>query len=119
MESTARVWICDQCKHVWLRGEIVPTHCAKCRSRRWNDGDEKVAGDDAAGKSQRSGRRAGLSKLREAASDQIDVHPMQPVRTELGERDGHIPSSQCEGSHRRRNVGGRIWCSDCKCYVEA
>ena len=41
MESTAQVWVCDQCKHVWLMGEIVPTHCAKCRSRRWNNGSGK------------------------------------------------------------------------------
>ena len=38
MKLMAQVWVCDQCKHAWLMGPIVPTHCAKCRSRRWNSG---------------------------------------------------------------------------------
>jgi hypothetical protein len=28
---------CDQCSHEWLVvGASTPTHCAKCKSRRWN-----------------------------------------------------------------------------------
>jgi hypothetical protein len=31
---------CDQCSHEWLVvGASTPTHCAKCKSRRWNDSD--------------------------------------------------------------------------------
>ena len=30
---------CDQCSHEWLIvGASTPTHCAKCKSRKWNAG---------------------------------------------------------------------------------
>lgn len=32
---------CDRCSHEWLAvGESIPTHCAKCKSRRWNSGEQ-------------------------------------------------------------------------------
>jgi hypothetical protein len=31
---------CDVCGHEWLTDK-VPSHCAKCKSRRWNQGPVK------------------------------------------------------------------------------
>jgi hypothetical protein len=30
------VWQCDLCAHQWIIGDKEPTHCPKCRSRKWN-----------------------------------------------------------------------------------
>ena len=90
MESTARVWVCEQCTHVWLMGEIVPTHCAKCRSRRWNDGDveghegtaRRVDGYEA--KDQHGSRDgASLSVLPKAKGASKQLHSVQPMRDKL------------------------------------
>ena len=35
-EIIAAAWRCGQCGHVWLKGSTVPTHCARCKSRRWD-----------------------------------------------------------------------------------
>lgn len=91
MESTARVWICEQCKHIWLMGEIVPTHCAKCRSRRWNDGMDK---HDTRTAVERGGNRGGLPVLQNAESETQRLHPMQPVRRELVGGDGTASRSE-------------------------
>lgn len=33
---------CDVCGHEWLVvAETIPTHCAKCKSRKWNRPVEK------------------------------------------------------------------------------
>lgn len=41
-------WKCEQCNHRWIKGELWPTQCAKCRSRRWNGtGQEANRGRDA------------------------------------------------------------------------
>jgi len=34
---------CDQCSHEWLVvSASIPTHCAKCKSRRWDKPGLKV-----------------------------------------------------------------------------
>jgi hypothetical protein len=43
MELIVDAWKCDidECGHVWLkRSEVPPTHCAKCKSRSWNNDSE-------------------------------------------------------------------------------
>ena len=30
-------WKCDACGHRWIKGELYPLQCGKCRSRKWND----------------------------------------------------------------------------------
>lgn len=36
--STAWVecWKCDPCGHRWIKGDLYPAQCAKCRSRKWD-----------------------------------------------------------------------------------
>ena len=34
-------WKCDECGHRWIKGELYPAQCAKCRSRKWNAGAGK------------------------------------------------------------------------------
>lgn len=29
-------WKCEACGHRWIKGELYPSQCGKCRSRRWN-----------------------------------------------------------------------------------
>lgn len=42
-------WKCDQCGHRWIKGELWPAQCAKCRSRRWNaDLDKEISRGDVA-----------------------------------------------------------------------
>ena len=62
-----------------------------------------------------SGNRARLPVLRKAKSDTKLIHPVQPLREKLDERDGHIQSSAHE-AHRTFLAGGRRYCSDCKSY---
>jgi hypothetical protein len=33
---------CDQCSHEWMTAG-TPTHCAKCKSRKWNQGGDSSA----------------------------------------------------------------------------
>jgi hypothetical protein len=37
-EIKVKGWLCDVCGYIWLRTEVIPTHCPNrdCRSRRWN-----------------------------------------------------------------------------------
>jgi hypothetical protein len=37
-ESVIRAWICDDCGYEWPKSDKAPLRCAKCRSRRWNQG---------------------------------------------------------------------------------
>ena len=122
MESTARVWICDQCKHIWLRGEIVPTHCAKCRSRRWNDGyagepkvDNGRAGSDAVEDQLGSGDVAGMPVLRNPKGISKRLHPVQSVREELDARVGHIQAPTHQ-DHLTFIAGDKRYCSTCVTY---
>lgn len=41
-------WVlhCDVCSHEWLSA-INPTHCARCKSRRWNKDAKDVENADA------------------------------------------------------------------------
>lgn len=37
-EIQVKGWQCDVCGYLWLRTEVIPTHCPnrECRSRKWN-----------------------------------------------------------------------------------
>lgn len=37
-ETTAQAYVCDECGHIWLKTAKLPTHCAKCHTRKWNSG---------------------------------------------------------------------------------
>ena len=40
-------WKCEGCGHRWIKGELYPAQCAKCRSRKWDaKGNAQVASAD-------------------------------------------------------------------------
>jgi hypothetical protein len=41
---TVEAWKCDLCGHVWIKTDVKPKQCAKCRTRIWDcDGGRPVA----------------------------------------------------------------------------
>jgi hypothetical protein len=82
-------WQCDVCRYIWLDTGKAPKRCAsrKCRSRGWNgERNDGGPGGVQAEHSDRGGDGIALSSVREAASNPERVHPVQPLRGELGER---------------------------------
>lgn len=94
------------------------------RSRAWvvlgrlngnrND-DIRAAGRGETISPKRSGNRTAMPKVWKSESDEKLLHPMQPLRPELGERNECVPASSHEG-HRTFIAGTQHWCSTCKAY---
>lgn len=40
-------WKCEACAHRWIKGELYPAQCGKCRSRKWNESAGKDILDQA------------------------------------------------------------------------
>ena len=103
---TVKAWQCGSCGHIWLKSGVVPTHCAKCRSRRWNDGSkaEPVVRVSRTVRAVSDASVGVLPKVKE-----VVVPPVPIMRTELG---GHIRGSRC----CLYRVQGRNYCTTCKVY---
>ncbi len=90
------------------------------------DANSRRPGSSSSGETERAGRPAGLSVLRQAKSKAKHVHQVQPVRDELGERDEHhgrstmeqqpVETSMGHDKHTTYLAGTQRYCSDCRCY---
>ena len=83
---------CDQCSHEWLVvGASTPTHCAKCKSRRWNRG-ERMQGVDCPDCEEGTPHTHGLSR----SADTMEIPICGKTWWEEGEQyeclmdSGHI-----------------------------
>ena len=78
--------------------------------------DRQLVRDDTAGADKPNRKRTSLPVLQSESSDKVDVHPVQQVRSELGERSGRIAGPENHVGHQTYIAGDRHWCSTCKEY---
>jgi hypothetical protein len=57
-------WKCDVCGHRWIKGELYPEQCAKCRSRKWNSKEQSTV------------MRRYVRKQPESSSDLVERAPL-------------------------------------------
>jgi hypothetical protein len=120
-EITLKAWQCDLCGYQWLKvaGRPIPSQCRNsgCRSRRWNSADIRGAGSATPKSDERGGNRAAVPVLRKAKGKPEQLHPVQPVRSELvasgGGGHNERPSPEPHKDHRTYKAGEQRYCQDC------
>ena len=61
---------CDQCSHEWLVvGASTPTHCAKCKSRKWNGRNPLFP--------------LTAESIHEAATEGVELLPSKPIKPDM------------------------------------
>jgi hypothetical protein len=120
-------WKCESCGYIWLKasGRTPPLRCAnvKCKSRRWNDGNDDVRGTrgSSPGKTQRSRDNGAVPVLQEAKSGKKgrEVHPVPSVWDQLATwRDAppELPEPQPVEVPVRRSLPTAHH-PRCRCYI--
>jgi hypothetical protein len=108
-------------KYRWARNAAVVNLLWDVLSEEALSGDRRVAFDDKGAKAGGGGDGARVSVLRKAKSKAEHVHPVQPVRPELGVGGQHRTSPTASSATATDHFGHQVykngpgyWCSDCK-----
>ena len=103
MEIKVAAWRCAQCAHVWLKGDSIPQHCAKCHSRKWNmDANlpsPVIIDHDYHAHSDEQSKAIWNSLKRKPAFDAI----ISPAQFESCKKEGHRGFQRSDG----------YWCITC------
>ena len=120
---------CNQCGFEWQPRVENPTVCTRCKRYDWRepkkggrhgsskDDDVRGTGSDAEGGKGRSRDGTSLPVLRKAKGKPEQLHPVQPVRSELvasgGGGHNERPSPEPHKDHRTYKAGEQRYCQDC------
>lgn len=126
MHKTIEVIECIcQCGHRWI-AESMPVRCAKCKSRKWDEGETKSeserikenddvrgTGSSTTGTTKRSGNDAAVSDVRQSASTAVGLRAVQPVRDQLvpGRGVGQASESEQAGLPEKQGQTGSERCT--------
>lgn len=104
-------WKCDQCAHRWIKTEVWPDQCGKCRSRKWNASAPKPAAVPVA-KPVVPDKPA--VKMNDAMAAFMSKQPVvAPVSAPEQVEDDRPPCRVCDSSMRL--VKGKWACCDPSC----
>ena len=76
-------WKCDACGHRWIKGELYPAQCSKCRSRKWDN--------------ERGAASSGRTPAPERQAGKEGSIPFSPTKSSMDDLRaicaGNVPSS--------------------------
>jgi hypothetical protein len=106
------------------RTQFIAAACWEMLKKEGTDGHLRVDADNERAAVKRSRNRATLPVLQATEGKAVFVHPLQPVRDELGRQRQHLSSptppistpTVAHTDHQTYNAGDKRWCSDCHVY---